>query len=161
MADLTLPVVAHRDAEHYLGIPAKVAIADFGTEIPRHFAELQTWVKEHGVAPGLEMIKYDVIDMAGLLSVVFCVGTDTAIAGDDRVAAGILPAGDYGTTTLTGTVDDVFDATAVLVGWAKERGVEWDAADTAEGHAFVSRFERYHTGPGDDPEIVEIAIKTR
>ncbi|WP_161972360.1 GyrI-like domain-containing protein [Glaciihabitans arcticus] len=161
MADLTLPVVAHRESEHYVGIAAKVAIADFGTETPKHFDELAAWAKDHGVQPGLEFIKYDVIDMAGVLSMVFCVVTESAVEGDDRVVAGVLPAGDYGTTTLTGTVDEVFDATAVLVGWAKERGVEWDAADTAEGHAFVSRIERYHTGPGENPEVVEIAIKTR
>ena len=161
MASLTLPSIGHRDAEHYIGIAAKVAIGDFGTAIPRHFDELYEWSQKHGVTPGLALMKYNVIDMAGVLSIEFCFGTDSAVEGDGRVVAGVLPAGDYGTTTLTGTVDEVYDATAVLVGWAKERGIEWDATDTAEGHAFVSRFERYHTEPGENPEIVEIAIKTR
>jgi len=164
MASLTLPTIGHRDTEHYIGIAAKVAISDFGTAIPQHFDELSAWATAHGVTPGLAFMKYNVIDMAGLLSIEFCFGTETAIDGDGRVVAGVLPAGEYGTTTLTGTVDEVFDATAVLVGWAKERGIEWDASDTAEGHAFVSRIERYHTDPDENPEIVEIveiAIKTR
>ena len=161
MADLTLPVVAHRESQRFIGIPADVTLADFGSAIPQHYDELHAWAAKNGVATGLEFIKYDVIDMEGILSVVFCVDTEASVTGDERVVAGEIPAGDYGTTTVTGTLDDVYDATAVLVGWAKERSVEWDAEDTPKGNAFASRIERYHSQPGAEQEIVEIAIKTR
>ena len=161
MADLTLPTVAHRESQRYIGIPADVTLANFGSEIPKHFDELHAWAAERGVATGPEFIKYDVIDMENVLSVVFCLDTDASVEGDERVVAGEIPAGDYGTTTVTGSLDDVYDATAVLVGWAKERSIEWDAEDTPKGNAFASRIERYHSQPGAEQEIVEIAIKTR
>ena len=165
MADLTLPVVAHRNAEHYLGIAAKVAFSDLEAALPLHFDELFAWFEAKKLEPGIAFTRYNVIDMAGTLDLEFCFTTAEALEGDDRVRAGSVPAGDYGMTRLTGSVDEVFDATAVLVGWAKERGVEWDAHDSLEGHAFASRVERYLSDPEveTDPTAwrFEIAIKTR
>jgi hypothetical protein len=51
----------------------------------------------------------------------------------------------------------------VLIDWAKEKGIEWDAWDDPKGHAFRSRYEIFIDGPEEDPDPTnwrtEVAIK--
>ena len=53
---------------------------------------------------------------------------------------------------------------AVLVGWAKERGVVWDVASRAGGDHFATRVEYHHTDPTENPDpaiwVSEAMIKT-
>ncbi len=75
-----------------------------------------------------------------------------------------LAAGDYGVVRYTGPYDTLFEVNAVLVGWAKERGVVWDAETGPAGDRFAARVEYYHTDPAQNPDpatwVSEVMIKT-
>jgi hypothetical protein len=57
------------------------------------------------------------------------------------------------------------DATAVLIGWARVVGHEWDSRTDRQGEHFASRFELYPNGPMDEPDSAkwetQIFIKLR
>lgn len=62
-----------------------------------------------------------------------------------------MPAGRYATVTHTGSYDELYSVTGMFVGWAKERGVEWDSEPDGPGERFVSRLELYLNDPADTP----------
>ena len=82
-----------------------------------------------------------------------------------RVTAGKVPAGKHIRTNYTDYYDGLMTATGLLIGWAKEADVEWDAWEIFDGHAFASSLELYHTDPEENPDpetgVTEIAIKTK
>jgi hypothetical protein len=69
-----------------------------------------------------------------------------------RVVEGELPAGRYVSMTYTGPYDDLMDVTAMLVGWAKEKGVRWDSEPTGQGESFVCRLEVHDNNPSIEPD---------
>lgn len=114
------------------------------------------------LAPSI--IKYDVIDMEGIMELEFGV----PITGDIEVSGeffiGELPAGRYATVTHTGPYDELYDVTGLLVGWAKERGVKWDSEPEGIGERFASRTETYLNDPGEVPPhelVTRIDVKVR
>ena len=161
---LTLPKIVEREATHYAAVPAEVRIP-FGEAIGPLMGEAIGYLDGAGIKGfGPALFKYDVIDMPRLeLELGFV--TPGPVAGNGRVRPGTLPAGKYATVTYTGHYDNVMDATATLIGWAKEKGVEWDSTPGSNGERFVSRFEIYPNGPDDEPDpnkwITEIWIKVK
>lgn len=161
---LTLPKIVERAAQHYAAVAAEVDIP-FDQQIGPLIGEAAGYLDSAGVTGfGPAVFRYNVIDMPRLeLELGFV--TPGPVAGTARVKPRVLPAGRYATVTYTGHYDNVMDATATLVGWAKERGVEWDSTSDARGERFVSRFEIYPNGPDDEPDpdkwITEIWIKVK
>ena len=161
---ITVPALTERPSAHYVAIDVVASMDELPTVIPQVFDELFPWVEAQGVDPtGASFIKYDVISMPERLAMQFAIQVPEPLAGDDRVHPGVIPAGIYGVITHTGPNNELYDVTAVIIGWAKERSIEWDAHDTPEGQAFVSRLERYLVDPGDEPDpskwVTEDAIK--
>ena len=161
---LTLPRIVERKATHYAAAAAEVSIP-FGDAIGPLMDEAAGYLESAGVKDfGPAVFKYDVIDMPRL-EMQFGFVTPEAVKGNDRVKAGVLPAGKYVTVTYVGPYDDLEQATAVVIGWARLVGVEWDSTSDATGERFVSRFEIYNNGPMDEPNPnkfeTEIWIKTR
>ena len=122
---------------------------------------------KQGVAPaGAPFIRYHVINMAANMDVELGVPVASAIAsaeaGDGRVRAGVLPAGRYAALVYTG-VKNGLQGNKVLVDWAKEQGIEWDAWDAENGHAFRGRYESFLTSPDEEPDQAkwetEVAIR--
>ena len=76
---------------------------------------------------------------------------------------GRLPAGRYGSLVHRGPYEELYDANAVLIGWAKERGIRWDAEETEAGERFGCRLEIYRTDPREEPDPAkretEVAIR--
>jgi catechol 2,3-dioxygenase-like lactoylglutathione lyase family enzyme len=104
-----------------------------------------------------------VIDMARQLEIAFGVPTADAVAGDARVHAGRLPAGRYASLVHRGHYDGLYNANAVLIGWAKERGISFDVEETPAGDRFGCRLEIYRTDPRAEPDPAnwetEVAIR--
>jgi len=162
---LTLPKIVERRPQPYVGIRRTVSIP-FGSVVDATMPKLFQWVGAHGVEPpGPPFFKYNVIDMAKGLEIEFAVPTATLLRPDDTVVVGTLPAGRYATLTFHGHYDKLMDATAVLIGWAKERGIAWDSEMTPAGEKFAARFEVYPNDPREVPNPddweTEIWIKTR
>ncbi len=162
---LTLPCVVEKEAVPYLAIEASVLMDQLGKVGPGLHSELFDWCQANGVTPaGGPFFRYKVIDMAGLLRMEFGTAITQPVPGSDRIISGLLPAGRYAQISYTGPYDNLYDVNAVLIGWAKERGISWDAAETPEGEAFACRLETYETDELAEPDpskwVTTLSIKT-
>ena len=145
---LTLPSLVDRPAQPYVAIREKVTIP-FTPVIDRVMPEVAGWLQARGVDRfGPAVFKYNVIDMPRL-EVEMGFAPQKPLQGGGRVLAGTLPAGRYATLNHWGHYDKLMDATTVLIGWAKEKGIAWDATPEPDGERFASRFELYPNGPMD------------
>jgi effector-binding domain-containing protein len=148
---LTVPKIVELAEQPYLAIAVAVTIP-FEKTIDRVVPELFGWLGQRGVEPaGPLFFKYDLIAMPKL-EIQFGVPTSGRIVGDGRIVAGVLPAGRYVELTYFGRYDNLMDVTAMLVGWAKEKGIRWDATEGADGDRFASRLEIYPTDPASEPD---------
>lgn len=161
---LTLPSLVERPALPYVAIREEVTIP-FGPVIDKTMPEVAGWLQGRGIQRlGPAVFRYTVIDMPRL-EIELGFAPEQVVAGEGRVIGGVLPAGRYATLTHWGHYDHLMDATAVLVGWAKEKGIAWDSTSDAAGEHFASRFELYPNGPMDTPDPdkweTQIFIKVR
>lgn len=147
---LTLPKIVERAEQRYFAVAEEVRIP-FGPMIDGAMGQVADWLGTRGKVPGIAMFKYNVIDMPRL-EMEFGFLDDLAATGEGRVAGGILPAGHYATLTYLGPYDDLESVTAMLMGWARHRGIDWDSTTGPAGERFVSRFELYPNGPMDEPD---------
>lgn len=147
---LTLPTIVNRKAQPYAAIRQETKIP-FQTVVSKTLPKVEKWLGKRGLGHGPMLIKYDFIKMPELnLQLGFLL--DEAIEGDDKVTAGILPAGKYATLTYWGHYRNLRDVTGMLIDWARGRGIAWDADESPHGDSFTSRFELYPNGPGDEPD---------
>lgn len=148
---LTLPTIVERVAQPYVAIREQVSIP-FEATIDRVMPELMERAKALGIEePGPVFFKYNIIRMPEL-QVEFGVPTTQPLAGDDRLLSGVLPAGRYVSLTYWGHYDNLIEVTALLIGWAKQKGLEWDAETLADGDHFACRLETYTNDPSEEPD---------
>lgn len=107
-------------------------------------AELYAWLDQRGVRAGTTFFRLHVIDMDGPMDIEVGVLTDGPIEGDDRVRAGVLPAGRYATLIY---VNHGRRANKALLDWAASEGLVLDRADDPAGDRFGCRYEAYLTDP--------------
>lgn len=163
---LTMPKIISREKQSYVGIRRRVKFDEIASMADSTFPLLDAWMNARGIRPaGPSFFKYDVIDMRGLLEIETGFPTHKIVEGDDTVVVGILPAGRYGMLRHTGPYDELLDANAVLIGWAKEKGISWDVEETPEGDRFACRLESYIVDPAEesDPQkwVTEVLIRIR
>lgn len=123
--------------------------------------ELRSWVHQQGIAEeGPYFLRYHVIDMNNQMDIEVGYVVSKHLAGDARVTAGVLPAGNYAHLTYTRYG---MRANKTLLHWAKEHGIRWDRWDDPAGDAFRCRYEAYLTDYRSEPRKsewqVELAIK--
>jgi effector-binding domain-containing protein len=116
---------------------------------PEVFARLEA---ENVEPAGGPFLRYNVIDMEGLLEIEVGVPVERALPEAGRVFAGALPAGRYGTLTYTGPYEGLIDANEALQQWARDRGLNWAMRETERGDEFDSRIEVYLTDPSSEPD---------
>lgn len=153
------PAIVDRPAQPYLAVTGRVAMTSI-SEIADRIPELFGWLAAHGIPPaGAPFLKYNVIDMARELEIEAGVPVNGTVAGDGTVFTGTLPAGryvtvthTYVTVTHTGPPDRLVHVTAALLAWARQRGLQWDAASTGDGERWGCRLEIYHTNPAEVPD---------
>ncbi len=128
---------------------------EMGSVIPQRLGEVFAWLGAHGVAPaGPPFVRYyDVSDMSAPLHIAMGVPVASAVSGDERVSAGVLPAGRYAVLLHTGHPDGLFDATTALLAWAKKNGIAWQTTATEHGEVWHARLENYHTDPATEPDL--------
>jgi effector-binding domain-containing protein len=161
---LTLPKIADRAAQPYVAIRQKVTIP-FGEAIGPIMGELFGTINAKGIQPsGPVFFKYNIVNMPEL-EIEFGVPVASPIAGDGRLVSGTLPAGRYAELTYWGHYDNLMDANAVLIGWAKQRELAWDSTDEADGEHFAARVEIYPNSPDEEPDPEKwettVAIKVK
>ena len=138
--------------QHYAGIRTQVTMQALSEVIPQLIDEVFGWLEQHNIeSAGPPIIRYHVIDMANQLDIEIGVLVADPITGDDRVSAGVIPAGQYG-ALIYKDVSKGIEGNGALIAWAEKEGIKWDAWDTEKGHAFRSRIEYLLDGPEDDPD---------
>ncbi len=148
---LTLPKIIDRPAQPYVAMRRTVKIP-FGEVIDATLPRLWQWIGDHHVEPvGPPFFKYNLIDMASELEIEFGAPTATLLQPDELVVTGTLPAGRYATLTYHGHYDKLMEVTAVLIGWAREQGLQFDMEATPKGDRFASRLEVYPNDPKEVP----------
>lgn len=148
---LTLPKIVERPAQPYIAIREQVRIP-FGAIVDRAIPELMERANALDVEnPGPVFFKYNIIRMPEL-EVEFGVPTTQRFNGDDRLTSGVLPAGRYASLTYWGHYDNLIEVTALLIGWAKEKGLAWDSKTLADGDHFACRLETYTNDPSQEPD---------
>jgi effector-binding domain-containing protein len=159
----TAPEITERAAQPYVAIRANVTMAQLSGFADR-LGEVFSWLAERGVAPaGPPFFRYNVIDMERELNVEAGVPVPTAVEGDDRVIAGVLPAGRYATAVHVGHYDGLIGAVDDLLRWAESQGLEWDKSSAEDGEHWGCRLEIYLTDPSQqvDPATWETQLAFR
>jgi effector-binding domain-containing protein len=160
---LTLPDIVRKKKQHYVAIRAELTMRQIGSRGPKLSQEVAKWAEAKGIAVGAAFFRYNVIDMQGLLDMEFGFFTEKALKGEGKIEAGSIPAGRYVSLTWFGSPAKLYDVTAVLIGWGRERAMRWDGAATEKGDSFACRMEIYKTDPAEEPDMdkweTEIVIK--
>ena len=148
------PEIVTRPEQPYAAIRVRVSMADLAAVVPPLNQEVFAWLGKQGTPPaGAPFWKYNVIDMAGKLEIEAGVPVAAAVAGDDRVISGVLPAGRYATLTHVGHPSELVAATGALLDWGAEQGLTWDMSPSENGDRWGARLEFYLTDPAEEPDM--------
>jgi effector-binding domain-containing protein len=151
----TTPEITERPAQPYVAVGAEVTMEQLPGLADR-LGEVFGWLAERGIAPaGPPFFRYNVIDMEQRLAVEAGVPVPTAVGGDDRVTAGVLPAGQYATAIHVGPYDGLIGAVDNLLQWAEAQGLEWDKSPAEAGEHWGCRLEIYLTNPAEQPDATK------
>lgn len=147
------PKLEDRDAQHYIGIRSQVTMQELPAAMDQ-LGEVFSWLKSRGVAPtGAPFIRYLVIDMEAKLEIDVAVPVASAMAGEDRIIADVLPAGRYVTLLYTGDYSNLVGVVAGLLAWAERKGLVWDKWPVhPRGEGWRARIETYLTNPVQEPD---------
>ena len=144
----TEPQVQVRPAQPYVGVRRTVTMSTI-SEVADRIPDLMGLVAQQGVEPGAPFLRYLVIDMERALVIEAGVPVPdaTAVRPQGEAFSAELPAGRYAVARHHGHPDDLLGATAELLRWADEQGLEWDRRDSAEGDVWGCRLELYLSDP--------------
>ena len=156
------PKLEYRKAQAYAAIRSQVAMDQIAGTLPPLNREVNQWLKARGLRPsGPPFWRYLLIDMARKLEIDVAFPVAALPGGDARVTADVLPAGIYATTTYVGHPMGLQQATADLLAWAEEKGIEW----RMDGERWSGRVEWYLSDPAEEPDMskwkTELAFLTR
>ncbi|MBO0781752.1 MAG: GyrI-like domain-containing protein [Ktedonobacteraceae bacterium] len=160
---ITEPKLEDRNEQHYVGIRTQVSMKEMGKVIPQLLGEVFAWLEKQGVAPaGAPFNRYHVINMESKMDIELGVPVASAVPGDERVRAGVLPAGRYASLVYTGVRNGI-KGNGALLDWGAEKGLVWDRYEAEGGDGFGARVEFFLTDPDDEPDQekweTEVAIR--
>lgn len=159
----TEPKVDQRGESYYVGIRTQTPMSGMRKFIPSATKEIFEWLGARGItAVGAPFLRYWVIDMKGPMDLEVGVPVDAPVEGDERVKAGVLPAGSYASLVYTNAKRG-YSGNKALVEWARKEGLKWDRWDDPNGDAFAARYETFLTDPAEEADKTkwdtEVAIK--
>lgn len=159
----TEPKLEDRNEQHYVGIRTQVPMTKMSKVIPQLIGEVFAWLGAQGVAPaGPPFTRYHVIDMKGHMDIEMGIPVASALPGDGRVSAGVIPAGRYASLIYTGVKNGI-KGNKTLLDWGAEKGLVWDTYEDENGDGFGARIEFFLTNPEEEPDMAkwqtEVAIR--
>lgn len=146
---MTEPKIEHRKKQNYVAIRMAVPIP-FGKYLQPAWDEVSDWMSQKGIErAGPALIRYLTTDMSRELDIDVGFTTDRAVKGDERITAGVLPAGKYVTLLYTGSYKGkgILKATVALLEWAKANKVKWDTSKRKGVEWWNGRVEFYTSDP--------------
>ena len=148
---LTLPKLVERAAQPYVAVRQKVSIP-FDQAVGPAMGELFGTIEKQKIQQdGPVFFKYNIIKMPEL-EIDFAAPIKGAAKSEGRFVTGVLPAGRYAELTYWGHYDNLMDVNALMIGWARQKGIEWDATEHPDGDHFAARMEIYHNSPDEEPD---------
>lgn len=145
------PGINQRTEQPYVAIKTMATMRTLGQVAPPLHPEVRGWLRSRGVeVAGQPFFKYNVIDMGQQLEVEAGFPVAAPVTGEDKVIAGVLPAGRYATLWHTGHPKGLVGATGTLLNWAAQQGLAFDVTSTPDGERWGCRLEIYHDEPGQD-----------
>ena len=163
---LTLPRITDRKATPYVALKAVVNLP-FDDQIPGIMDKLFGFVKANGLTETGPVFFRHIIVAMPTIAMEFGIPVDRVPDSRENFVSGVLPAGQYAEVTYFGPYDDLITVNGVLIGWARQSGLVFDARETADGEWFASRLEIYHNSPEEEPDpqkwqtTVAIKLKDR
>ncbi len=153
--------IDERPEKPYMGIRLQTPFEGMFKQIDFARKELVQWFKSQVITPGgPPFLRYHVIDMKGEMDLEYGIPVETALSGDGRVQAAVLPAGRYVSLIYTG---GGYQGNKTLIEGARAKGLTFDRWDTDKGDNFRCRYEMYLTDPKIEPRKtkwdIEVAIK--
>jgi effector-binding domain-containing protein len=157
---MTEPTIEQRPAHPYLGIAGRITdgVPAF---VDKAFPELFGWLGERGIKPsGPPFIRFRELDAQGEpLEIETATPVEGETQGDERVSAGILPAGRYLTLLHRGpyrseSAPDLATAREQLTNWAADKGIVY-SRETSRGTTLPCALERYLIGPVEEPDFTK------
>jgi effector-binding domain-containing protein len=160
---ITEPKIENRTEQHYVAIRTQVPMKEFKRVVPQLLGEVFAWLEKQGVAPaGAPFMRFHVVNMAEKMDIEMGVPVASALSGDERIHAGVLPAGRYASLVYTGVRNGI-KGNKALLDWGAKKGLVWDVYEAENGDGFGARFESYLTDPVDEPNQAkwetEVAIR--
>jgi effector-binding domain-containing protein len=149
---ITEPKIEYRSKQHYIAVRTQVPVP-FGPLLPALYQEGVAWLVSRGVSPaGAPIIRYLTTDMSTKLDIEVGWPVAAAVAGDDRIIAGVIPAGRYAVLTYTGPYEGLVEATAALLDWAEKNNIVWKKSTINGVEWWEARLEHYMTDPNEEPD---------
>ena len=157
MEILEEPHVARRAETAYVGIRCVTPFRGILSRRDQLLGELFGWLDHNGGAKaGPAFLRLHVVDMNGPMDIEVGAITDEPMEGDDRVRAGVLPAGRYATLTYR---DHSIRANRMLIDWARANGHVFDRREDPAGDLFACRYEAYRTDARKEPRKTKWAVE--
>jgi effector-binding domain-containing protein len=148
------PRLEDRESQAYVAIRTQVS-SPFGEILPGLWREVSAFLTDRGIAAsGAPFFRYLTTDMSQKLDleVGFPVSVSVAVAGNERVSAGILPAGRYAVLLYTGPYDALVGVTVELLEWAKKNQIVWKTYLIDNVEWWAGRVEWYPIDPAAEPD---------
>ena len=159
---LTLPRLLEFGAETVLVRRETMPWTDLDARGPALHSEVRDYISRIGTPEtGPPFFRYDLIDMAGNMGMAFGFPVPRGTRGEGDILAQTHPAGRYISVVHNGHPDELYDATVMLIEWAKVRGIRWDMEETPEGDRFAARMEFYRSPDGVPKDDWETEIRIR
>ena len=150
---ITLPHLVTRSPQPYVFIARTLAMKDLNGAMRHAFAELRRWCeRSHADPAGPPFVRYAVVDMPDALQVEFALPSATPSSDAGTLERGLLPAGEYAQIGFKGHFQHLVDVNAMLIGWARFKGIDLDMKRAPAGDEFASRIEIYKTNPDREPD---------
>lgn len=145
----------------YMGVRFVAPFSGMRPQVEAARKELVNWFKAQGIVPAAPpFLRYHVIDMKGEMDLEYGIPVETALSGDGRVKAAVLPAGRYVSLIYSG---GGYQGNKTLIEGARAQGLVFDRWDTEKGDNFRCRYESYLTDPKVEPRKtkwdIEVAIR--
>ena len=147
------PTITELGERPYLGRRETITMTQFAL-VADHLPVMFARLGESGVpVAGAPFFRYRVIDMSADL----VVEAGIPITGPVEVAPPMfvesLPAGRYATVSHVGHPDGLMAATARLLDWARDQGLQFDMEPTPTGEVWGCRLEVLMTDPAEEPDM--------
>lgn len=138
------PGVEAKPERHTAGIRVVTPFRGMFAVRDKLMDELYTWLDARDLTYGPTLFRLHVVDMEADMDVEVAVILDDPVKGDDRVTAGILPAGDY---AFLKYVNHGLRANKTLLEWVRTQNLALDVEESPAGDRFACRYEAYLTDP--------------